>query len=1228
MKRTILFALLISCQSLLAQKLDSVKIDGSYYYVYPYPQKAYPSANLVRTLNAKDKAILNSEKGLELTDILYGDEYDLDRVKLTKSHKKMLRKNAEMSYQIYAEGESDLIPSLDRLPDGKYVQYFQKYWKFDQNDQLVIEKNKVAGYFSLKNNLPHGNALWVDMAGDTAKAGKYSQGLKEGQWITSSETSEYLYMPGTHSNRLVTKNTFANGVLNGPSEKKVGNAWMEKGNYKDGKPSGEWFIYGSSEYLEKGKWVQSAFLMKHYTIAESEIVSHKPYIRSEFNDGNFPAKYFTFPGYFESTLFLDFSRINMEEEDDLELPEEALNSYDGEMYDEGDYGDYGDESLNSIWIDGKSFHRNKLADSLGLINLYQGVYEEFWENGKLKFRYEYKNGQLVEEDTIFWDNGKPADVIVYDAAKKQYEQRKLDYDGTLYEVNLFDSIGVFTRQTLDPLYKDKHILIDGLYTELVEDFVFTDDIEGDVVPIPWNSFRYEHTDTLMTPGLQGEIVLSKFWYGDSTPYTSSVYDAGSRTVTDEVRSLNGTLISRAVSEYDEKFDNVRGSSVLRLSTLEMKKTFNGSYTPLYRLTETDSIPAMRLQSPFLYEMTEDQVLTYKDEPFNGKLTVNPSEKSTSFSISKNAVTLNFSSSNKFVQKLQKDYLRYLETGKTKQKAVLSAATTIDVDYYSEIVQMFPELNFMMAANKNASQTNTLPVEVAKIQGSYLNGKPSGVWKSFDTKGKLIIECAYLNGNLDGEIKIYAYAKSKAKKKKTSSEWEYSPEPSPYDTFPAKPVYYLSNRIGVKNGILNGELQSYDWQGKIKSRVKYVDGYPEGPASEHNAIASTYLNFENGVMDGIVKTYLHLPGRDSILLYELNFQDGALQGESRSYHTNGKLSKRGFFLNGQPIDDYEGYDSLGTRFHYVKFQYSFPVEEKIWEANELSVRYLFDWRDSIYFRPDDITQATSVDNLLYQYGLMGNEYSQPYFGRPSLIDKSGINYHMTKYFPNDTISRDGDLSAGKKTGCWQFFAYDGEKLYEVEYFDSIITLNDSIQFKSKGLLFDYDRKGNLLSKSYIIEKFEKYDCAHTDHYEIRQFYTIWQAHDSLHRINGYVKNYYDNGVLQSEGNMKGGLPTGIWKYYDPFGKLNHVGEYKLGKRDGRWLSGDLSKSKYLGDICMNPNLPNLEEQMKYQEKMLDIYIRYFKNGKLLNSEYYDLNLNEYEEGEEGAGEMQFDPEEER
>ena len=134
--------------------------------------------------------------------------------------------------------------------------------------------------------------------------------------------------------------------------------------------------------------------------------------------------------------------------------------------------------------------------------------------------------------------------------------------------------------------------------------------------------------------------------------------------------------------------------------------------------------------------------------------------------------------------------------------------------------------------------------------------------------------------------------------------------------------------------------------------------------------------------------------------------------------------------------------------------------KIWEENQLSVRYLFDWRDSIYFQPTDITTSQSLERTLAQLGI-GNEYYRPYYGRPSLVNETGIDYHITKYYPNDSIARDGAISTGKKVGCWKYWSYEGEMLYEVDYFDTIISINDSVQFKAKGILTILNERPNLV-----------------------------------------------------------------------------------------------------------------------------------------------------------------------
>lgn len=1218
MKKISTLIFLLCSTVIWSQTVKQTTIAGQTYHVYPYPEYVSMGWHLERALKKHEEVDVAVIEGF----------YELEEAPQKKSISKVVRKNSDFFFNNHFVLETDITPSLDPLPDGKYVQFYSGYFKFDNKDKRVYDEQKVAGYFEIKNNVLHGAAYWLNTLGDTVKFGRFNEGKKEGVWTLRSTPNIQVYSAKNANEYCaqkpiytVEKSTFNNGVLNGTYEKYESGDLIEKGNYTEGKESGEWFIYERVfDYDFIRKIAKTKVVLKqHFTYASKENISHKPYIRQQIFSYDLPRKYFVFSNYYEKPEidFLRFWEYATNAESALELPEEAFNGYgdDMEMYGEYD-GPEGtlefpiDNYEDYTFVNGKMIEKCKLIDSIGIYNIYDGIYEEFYDNEQLKVRLEFKNGELVEEDTVFWENGKPFDVIYFDPIQNLYENRKYDFNGTLYEVNVYDVKGKFIKQTLDPYFRDKNIVIGNEKAILVEEPSYASRGIS-----KWYTFEVNHNDTLSTENtLTGTITLEKKWYNDTTEWMNTVYDADQRVLTTTVKSCIGTATHDYSAEFDSEFKTIRGKSTFYLNDLQFIETFNGNFEPMRQFGLRDSFPQSRIVNPFLYSTTSEQVLYYKEHPFSGKVMLSTASE-TSISISANKIKIAISNGNeKFTKKLEKEFEKYKKTGKSKYKDIL--AISENRLFHGSIFSDFFPANNMLNLFQNKTNYDELTAmnltSIVRIEGNMSQGKPDGIWRAFDKDNKLMSECVFSNGSLNGKLKSFAYAVPKPKKQDDLYMYDYEDPMAKFDSLPAKKVYYLQNELNFKNDMISGDEINYDWTGKILSKKTYVDGYEQGPAFERNSVLTVSLNYENGLPDGKIVTKLHLPGKDTLVINELNVQSGSLQGESKSYHTNGKISKRGFFLNGMPIDDYEGYDTLGTRFHYVKFEYSFPVEEKIWESNQLSVRYLFDWRDSIYFQPTDLYESTSVEALLYSTGLANGAYNTPYMGRPSLVEKGGIDYHMTKYFPNDSVSRDGALSSGKKVGCWQFFSYEGEKLYEVEYFDSVLKINDTIQFKSKGILFDFDATGNLLSKSYIIEKFEKYDCAHSDHYEVRQFYTFWQAHDSLHRINGYVKNYYDNGTIQSEGTMQNGLPTGIWKFYDPFGKLNKVGEYALGKRTGRWLNGDLSKTKYLGDICMNPNLPDLEEQIKRQEKLLDIYIEYFKNGKLLRTEFYGLDLNEFEE----------------
>ncbi len=58
-------------------------------------------------------------------------------------------------------------------------------------------------------------------------------------------------------------------------------------------------------------------------------------------------------------------------------------------------------------------------------------------------------------------------------------------------------------------------------------------------------------------------------------------------------------------------------------------------------------------------------------------------------------------------------------------------------------------------------------------------------------------------------------------------------------------------------------------------------------------------------------------------------------------------------------------------------------------------------------------------------------------------------------------------------------------------------------------------------------------------------------DSFGQYHGSSKYYYQNGIIESVGDYKNGLKTGIWNNYDASGKLNSISEYDA---NGRVIKG--------------------------------------------------------------------------
>lgn len=1263
---SLLLTLLLTLGFGYAQEVDTIEIGGEEYFVYPFKiqpqqQSAYFSSikkeryGSMITYSAYSKAY-DEYFGPKLTrrqfnKIMRKSSFNRRRNfgfknDYSKKFKKAIRKNPYPLLEIQYEMDVDIVPVLDPIPDGKYVQLFEGFCLVDEKGECQYIEDRVAGYFTIKDNTLDGYACWLNIKGDTLKSGTYEMGLKIGEWkletrslgysLEEKEIKQYEELGTIDMDTSIIFMNFLAGAETGDYKKYYDSEYpIEKGTYLEGERVGKW-EYRRIQYIweddEKIRIRDNDVITTQYELADEEtdtLVVRHPWIRSSmirpyrydemefnfFSEHDIPSP----PDY----LF----RLNFEKQEDLDLEEEDYNSYGSDEYSELDMPppsmeriDWEGPSYNSGYgshiydpVSDRYVTRGKLIDSIGMVARYKGEYTRRYPNGQLAYKYEFKNGGLVAEDTVFWDNGIAHDVIIFNADSNHYERSVYDYTGKLYQRMIYDSLGDYSRIDFE-FKKDNTVLLDGLKAS------FSDYSEF---------YTYDAYDTLDYE-LTEPLTLYRSWHiADSMMLYNAQYYPAERRMTRLNLSIKGDSAIVGERIFSEDFSSWTGSNVNRIGDLQLNTTYSGALLDFD--PDEDTIPQRHVSRSFGdYDVAEDFVLLFNGEEHTGPVRMTFTKKT--FKQSKSKLDFNFQLNVEKNKTLEKLIDNYKEKGKVGDPFILSYIDSKDGDanigrfIFNDFFRDLLDERFAFSEGSRSeysweyeggrTKKRSKSPYMVKLEGNLVDGKPHGVWTAYDQFGKVLKEVPYENGEVHGTVKYYQYAEPISEEELL---WHYM-DPA-RDSFPEKRTYFLSETTEFRNGREDGVAREYTWYNDVRKESNYSEGFLDGPAFERNRLAYSRMHYQNGMLDGYVQTYLTLPDRDSILLFDLNFQDGSLQGESKSYHTNGMISKRGFFLNGEPIEDYEAYDSLGFRYHYVKFKYSFPVEEKIWEENELSVRYLFDWQDSIYFEPVDITSSESLDRLIADMGLGGYGLQMPYYGRPTLVNKRGVKFHMTKYYPNDTIARDGDLDKGKKIGCWKYYDYNGELLYEVDYKDSIIELNDSIKFRSKGILSDFDADGNLLYRAHVIEKFEKYDCSHTDHYEIRQLYTIWQADDSLGRMNGYVRNFYDNGEIQSEGQLKDGLPTGVWKFYDPFGKLNKVGEYVMGKRNGRWLSGDLSKTKYLGDICLNPNMPDLEEEIKYRENLLDITITNYKLGKTLNSQYYDVDMNQFtdEEVEEEATE---------
>lgn len=444
-----------------------------------------------------------------------------------------------------------------------------------------------------------------------------------------------------------------------------------------------------------------------------------------------------------------------------------------------------------------------------------------------------------------------------------------------------------------------------------------------------------------------------------------------------------------------------------------------------------------------------------------------------------------------------------------------------------------------------------PNGVKSSEGTLVNGKPDGWWKSYNTEGKLISEGNRKNLLLDS---LWTFYNDDGEKIMTVHYLADKKE--------GEQVIYKADEYTVSNwhqDSIVGLVNTYHTSGWLKNSIPYVEGKPHGLAKTFN---------KDGLVTAVTKYYHGVMSRTE----RINRTDnvGNKQGNWKYFWDNGNLKLEATYLNGKKHGFFKFYDEEGNFLYVEKYDHDQLVEDAK-ETRQLEKRMTYhpNGKPAIvatYFKdkPDGIrrefdTAGNVIKGYVFENGWLRYE---------GITDMNGLRQGLWKeYYPTGELRSKGKYKNSKPIGEWNFYftdksveitgSYnnkghkDGEWLWFYPSGDTM-TIANYEDGDYEGLYVEYDENGDPLVKGNYVAGLEegfwmyrngtsvesgKYDGGKRD--------GVWKTtFDSEHIAfeikyeqdlrDGKYTAYWENGNIKTSGKYNQGLQDGTWTYYNEDG----------------------------------------------------------------------------------------------
>ncbi len=473
---------------------------------------------------------------------------------------------------------------------------------------------------------------------------------------------------------------------------------------------------------------------------------------------------------------------------------------------------------------------------------------------------------------------------------------------------------------------------------------------------------------------------------------------------------------------------------------------------------------------------------------------------------------------------------------------------------------------------NGFTTFYYPSGAKSSEGTLVNGKPDGWWKSYDEEGNLISEGNRKDFLLDSLWTFYKngqkYLTVNYKKDKKEGEQ----------------VLYSSRDYTVTTwheDTIVGAVLTYDTAGWLKKSVPYVDGKPHGMAKEFD---------KDGLVIVITKYYHGVMSRSERI--NRTDKNGNKQGSWKYFWDNGNLKMEASYFNNKKHGFFKYYDENGD-FLYVEKYTNDVLEEDAKETKQLDKRmtYHSNGKPAIiatYYndQPEGLRREFDTTGKV----IKGYIFENGWLRYEGITDLNGLRQGLWKeYYQTGELRSKGKYKNSRPIGEWKFYFIDKTIEIEGEYnqkgekdgswvwfYPSGDTMISSyyVEGDLDGLYVEYDEEGQPLVKGNYVVGYEE---------------GSW---------------FYRNGTAFETGNYEGGKRVGTWTTYYAEGKVAFIINYDQDVRDGKftayWENGNIKTSgKYVQGLQDGV-------WIQYNEEGIQILTTLFKDGKELKWNNYTID----------------------